>query len=316
MRTWDLVKTRGFGSVAMKRLRRGGGLSSSSFLFLMLAPALILLLGLTVVPFITSVGLSLTDYLLTSPPPRFIALKNYADLLSSADFWEALSTSFLFTIGAVALQTVVGVGIAVVLHQETKFAALFRTIYLIPLAITPIAALFTFRMMLNPSRGVMNYLLRQIGVSAQDWLGGHSMALVSLILVDTWQWAPFTLLIVVGGLASLPLEPFEAAKLDGASRWQTFFYITLPLLKPFLSIAFLFRSIDAFKTFDLIYVLTAGGPGTSTTTLNLYGYKQAIEFLSLGYGATIAITIMIIMTIFANICLRKTSMGSIDAIGT
>jgi multiple sugar transport system permease protein len=303
-------------SLNKDKIRESGGLSSPSFLFLMLAPAVILLLGLTVVPFITSVGLSLTDYLLTSPPARFVAFKNYADLLSSADFWEALSTSFLFTIGAVTLQTVVGIGIAVVLHQETKFVTLFRTIYLVPLAITPIASLFTFRMMLNPSRGVMNYLLRQIGVPAQDWLGGHSMALVSLILVDTWQWAPFTLLIVVGGLASLPLEPFEAAKLDGASRLQTFLYITLPLLKPFLFVALLFRSIDAFKTFDLIYVLTAGGPGTSTTTLNLYGYKQAIEFLSLGYGATIAIVIMIIMTIFANIFLRKTTIGSIDAMET
>ena len=282
----------------------------------MLAPAVILLVGLTVVPFITSVGLSLTDYLLSSPPARFIAFKNYTDLLSSSDFWKALSISLLFTIGAVALETIIGVSIAVVLHQETKFVALFRTIYLIPLAITPIAALFTFRMMLNPSLGVVNYLLRRIGVPAQDWLGGHSMALISLILVDTWQWAPFTLLIVVGGLASLPLEPFEAAELDGASRLQTFFYITLPLLKPFLLIAVLFRSIDAFKTFDLIYVLTAGGPGTSTTTLNLYGYKQAIEFLELGYGATIAIIIMLIMTIFANIFLRKTSIGSIESTGS
>jgi multiple sugar transport system permease protein len=283
-----------------------GPVRSSHFILLMIGPAIIVLVGLTVVPFLASVWLSLTDYLLTAPPARFIAFKNYVDLLSASDFWKALSTSLQFTIGAVALQTLLGVGIAVLLHGETRLVALFRTIYLVPLAITPVAALFTFRMMFNPGLGVLNYLLRSVGLPAQDWLGSHSMALLSLILVDTWQWTPFTILIVTGGLASLPPEPFEAATLDGATRFQTFLYITLPLLKPFLFIAVLFRSIDAFKTFDLIYVLTGGGPGISTTTLNLYGYKQAIEFLSLGYGATIAIVIMLIMTIYAKVLLNKT----------
>jgi multiple sugar transport system permease protein len=279
------------------------------FIFLMLAPAVVLLFGLTMAPFLASVWLSLTNYLLTDPPARFIGLRNYAELMTSPDFWQALLTSIVFTGGAVFLECAVGVAIAVLLHSETRLIGFLRTIYLLPLAITPVAALFTFRMMLNPGLGVVNYLLRQVGLPPQDWLGSHSLALFTLILVDTWQWTPFMLLIIAGGLASLSEEPFEAAKLDGANAIQILIHITLPLLRPFLYVAVLFRSIDAFKTFDLIYVLTAGGPGTATTTINLYGYKQAIEFLSLGRGAAIAIVIMIIMTIYANLLMRRTSLS-------
>jgi multiple sugar transport system permease protein len=279
------------------------------FIFLMLAPAVVLLFGLTMAPFLASVWLSLTNYLLTDPPARFIGLRNYTELMTSPDFWQALVTSVVFTAGAVFLECAVGVAIAVLLHSETRLIGFLRTIYLLPLAITPVAALFTFRMMLNPGLGVVNYLLRQVGLPPQDWLGSHSLALFTLILVDTWQWTPFMLLIIAGGLASLSEEPFEAAKLDGANAIQILIHVTLPLLRPFLYVAVLFRSIDAFKTFDLIYVLTAGGPGTATTTINLYGYKQAIEFLSLGRGAAIAIVIMIIMTIYANLLMRRTSLG-------
>jgi multiple sugar transport system permease protein len=285
------------------------------FIFLMLAPAVVLLFGLTVVPFLTSVWLSLTNYLLTDPPARFIGLRNYAELMKSSDFWQVLLTSVIFTTGAVFLESAVGIAIAVLLHNETRLIGLLRTVYLLPLAITPVAALFTFRMMLNPGLGVVNYLLRQVGIPPQDWLGSHSLALFTLILLDAWQWTPFMLLIIVGGLASLPDEPFEAAKLDGANSLQILIHITLPLLRPFLYVAVLFRSIDAFKTFDLIYVLTGGGPGTATTTINLYGYKQAIEFLSLGRGAAIAIVIMIIMTIYANLLMRRTALDQFSEAG-
>lgn len=285
------------------------------FVLLMLAPAVVLLFGLTVAPFLASVWLSLTNYLLTDPPARFIGLRNYAELMTSPDFWQAVVTSMVFTVGAVFLECAVGVAIAVLLHSETRLIGFLRTVYLLPLAITPVAALFTFRMMLNPGLGVVNYLLRRVGIPPQDWLGSHSLALFTLILVDAWQWTPFMLLIIAGGLASLSDEPFEAARLDGANSLQILIHITLPLLRPFLYVAVLFRSIDAFKTFDLIYVLTGGGPGTATTTINLYGYKQAIEFLSLGRGAAIAIIIMIIMTIYANLLMRRTSLGQLPEMG-
>lgn len=283
----------------------------SQFITLMLIPPIVLLVGLIAMPFIIGLGLSFTDYMLSNPPARFNGFGNYLEMLQAGEFWAALRLTLLFTVIAVAVQTALGVGLAVLLHEETRHVPLLRMLYLLPMAVTPVAATFTFRMMFNPSLGVLNYLLGLLGLPPQDWLGNGTMALVSLILVDTWQHTPFILLIVGGGLASLPAEPFEAAKIDGATPWQTFTRITLPLLKPFLAIAILFRSIDAFKTFDIIFVLTAGGPGTSTTTLNVYAYKQAIEFVSLGYGAAVAIVMMLIVTIAALVFLRRSRLMTV-----
>lgn len=203
----------------------------SHFILLMMIPAIALLAGLILVPFLVGLGLSFTDYILSLPPARFAGFDNYLKLLSSADFWEALRITLVFTVCSVALQTALGLGLAVLLHEETRGVPFLRTVYLLPMAVTPIAAVFTFRMMFNPGLGVFNYMLTSIGLPAQDWLGTGNMAMVSLILLDTWQHTPFILLIIAGGLASLPQDPFEAAKMDGATPWQTFRLVTLPLLK-------------------------------------------------------------------------------------
>ncbi len=276
------------------------------FILLMLMPATILLVGLTLFPFIVSFILSFTDYSLLRPgQTKFIFLENYIELMKTDDFWIALRVTVVFTIFAVFIQVVLGVIFANLLHHETRNISFLRTIYLLPLAITPIAATFTFRLMFNPSLGVLNYFLKVLGLPPQAWLASPSTALISLIVVDTWQWTPFILLICLGGLASLPNEPFEAAKVDGANSWQVFSKITVPMLYPFISLALLFRSIDAFKTFDIIYVLTSGGPGVLTRTLNLYAFKHGIEFLSMGYAGSIAIVMLIITIVVAQIFLRK-----------
>ena len=276
------------------------------FIFLMLMPATILLIGLTLFPFVVSFVLSFTDYSLLRPgQTKFIFLENYIELMKTDEFWIALRVTVVFTILAVAIQVILGVVFANLLHQETHNISFLRTIYLLPLAITPIAATFTFRLMFNPSLGVLNYFMKVLGLPPQAWLASPSTALISLIVVDTWQWTPFILLICLGGLASLPSEPFEAAKVDGASSWQIFSKITVPMLYPFIGLALLFRSIDAFKTFDIIYVLTSGGPGILTRTLNLYAFKHGIEFLSMGYAGSIAIVMLIITIVVAQIFLRK-----------
>ena len=276
------------------------------FILLMLMPATILLVGLTLFPFIVSFILSFTDYSLLRPgQTKFIFLENYIELMKTDDFWIALRVTVVFTIFAVFIQVVLGVIFANLLHHETRNIFFLRTIYLLPLAITPIAATFTFRLMFNPSLGVLNYFMKVLGLPPQAWLASPSTALISLIVVDTWQWTPFILLICLGGLASLPNEPFEAAKVDGANSWQVFSKITVPMLYPFISLALLFRSIDAFKTFDIIYVLTSGGPGVLTRTLNLYAFKHGIEFLSMGYAGSIAIVMLIITIVVAQIFLRK-----------
>lgn len=278
----------------------------NKFIILMLMPATILLVGLTLFPFIVSLILSFTDYSLLRPgQTKFIFLDNYIELMKTDEFWIALRVTVVFTVLAVFIQVVLGVVFATLLHNENTNVSLLRTLYLLPLAITPIAATFTFRLMFNPSLGVLNYFMKLLGLEPQAWLASPNTAMISLIIVDTWQWTPFILLICLGGLASLPSEPFEAAKVDGASSWQIFTKITVPMLYPFIGLALLFRSIDAFKTFDIIYVLTSGGPGILTRTLNLYAFKHGIEYLSMGYAGSIAIVMLIITIVVAQIFLRK-----------
>lgn len=280
--------------------------SRRNFVLLMLAPATILLFGLTIFPFLASLVMSLTNYSMVTPDKlAFIGIGNYVSLFGSPDFWGALGITAIFTVVAVALQLVLGVAIATFLHHETQAVPLLRAIYLLPMAITPVAATFTFRMMFNPSIGIFNYALKSVGLPPQDWLGSPQWALVSLILVDTWQWTPFILLIAAGGLAAMDEEPLEAARVDGATQRQLFFHHTLPMLMPYLGVAIVFRSIDAFKTFDIIFALTGGGPGVVTRTLNLLAYKQGIEFLSMGYAATIALVMLAITIVSAQIFLRR-----------
>lgn len=277
------------------------------FVLLMLAPATALLLAVTLLPFLWALAMSLTDLSLTRPgQTAFVGLANYRALILSPEVWQAARVTALFTGLAVSIQLALGVGLAVLLHHETRGAWAWRLAFLLPMAVTPVAALFTFRMMFHPSIGVLNALLKDLGLPPVDWLGTPSMALVSLLIVDCWQWTPFVLLIAAGGLASLDPEPLEAAALDGAGPWRVFWDHTLPMLAPYLAVAVVFRAIDAFKTFDVIFVLTGGGPGVATRTLNLLAYKQGIEFLSIGYAAALAIVMLAVTILAAQAFLRRT----------
>ena len=279
------------------------------FIALMLAPATILLVGLTVIPFAVSLALSFTDYSLTAPGAlRVTGLANYLALFASDEFRNAVRVTVEFTAAAVALELLLGVGMAALLHHESRAMPVLRLIYLLPLAITPVAAVFTFRIMLNPGIGVFNHLLRLIGLPPVDWLGTPGMALASLVLIDAWQWTPFILLIAAGGLAAMDEEPQEAAAMDGAGPIRIFFHHTLPMLFPYLVVAVVFRTIDAFKTFDIVFVLTGGGPGIATRTLNLLAYKNGIEFLSMGYAAALAIVMLAFTIVASQAFLRRAGM--------
>ncbi len=285
------------------------GRARRRFVILMLTPATVLLLGLTLVPFLVSLAFSFSNLSLVTPDDfAYIWFDNFGRMSRSPEFWNALWVTVLFTVAAVTVELVLGVGIAVLLHYESRAVPALRLIYLLPLAITPVAAVFTFRIMLNPSLGVLNYLLRQMGLPPQDWLGTPGMALTTLVAVDAWQWTPFILLIAAGGLAAMDEEPLEAAQMDGAGPFAIFFHHTLPMLFPFLAVAVVFRSIDAFKTFDTIFVLTGGGPGIATRTLNLLAYKHGLEFLEMGYAAAIAIIMLIMTILFSQVFLRHIDM--------
>lgn len=270
---------------------------------LFLAPLTVVLGLLTVVPFVYSVAVSLTDKS-GSGKTSFVGLHNYIDLMTDGGWWDAVGVTAAFTSAVVAIEFIVAMAVAVALQRITRGAPLLRALFLLPMAMAPVAALFNWRLMLNASSGVINYLLGVLGLPQPDWTGQSSNALLSLVIVDVWQWTPFILVILAGGLSAVPADVYEAGAVDGSGGWQTFRHITLPMLKPFILVALLFRTIDALKTFDSIQILTGGGPGSSTTTLNFYAFREGISFLNFGRSAAAATLLLLLAIGLSRLLLR------------
>lgn len=281
------------------------------FAWIMPTPAVIVLLLLMVFPVAYTVYLSLTKWSPTSVgTPDFIGLKNYLDLiLDDERFRNALWRTIWFTVVAVGIQCVLGVGLALIFNREFAGRGVFRTIFLMPMVATPVAIALVWMFILDINNGVLNYFLNMIAGTKVAWLSDRGIVLWSMILVDTWQWTPFIMLISLAGLSALPTEPYEAAMIDGASPVQLFWYLTLPMLRPTLMVALMFRSIDALKTFDIIYVITQGGPAYASETLNLYGYSQGFLYFNMGYAsALLVLYFMLVLGVsFLFIRLRRTA---------
>ncbi len=268
------------------------------FLISMLAPSLILLAFFSLYPFVANVKNSLMHYNLTEPFNRyFVGANNYLRLLGDKLFWQALLRTLYFVTGAVGLEFLLGLGVAYLLKDDFRGRNIFRVIYILPMGATPIAIAFVWKIMLNPSLGIINYALSLLGIHGPDWVGNPISVIPSLILVDAWVWTPFMMLILLAGFLTLAKEPFEAAEIEGASALQSFFYIALPLLKPLILVALLFRIIDAFRTFDIIFVITGGGPGHYSETLNIMTYLQGLKFLHISYASTLAVLMLIILIV-------------------
>ena len=250
-------------------------------------PALLLVLGLMVYPlFYTAVLSTRSDDLRSG---SFVVFDHYATALSSARFWDAAVRTVLFTALSVAGSVVIGMVAALLLNREFRGARWARTAFLLPMVATPVATSLVWMMMFNPTLGVLNALLELVGLPPSLWVADPNLVIPSLVLVDVWHFSPFAMLILLAGLRSLPPEPFESAAIDGASRWTMFWRITVPLLLPVLAVVLIFRTIDALKVFDIIYVITAGGPGFSSETLYVYAYNQAFKYLDLGYGSAVIV---------------------------
>jgi multiple sugar transport system permease protein len=236
---------------------------------------------------------------------RFLGFGNYLDsVLRNAQFHRAAALTFYFTFVALGIQMVIGVAIAIVINRDFVGKGLVRTIYLFPMMATPVAVAMIWMMMYNPTSGVFNYLLEQVGLPPLQWLADSKTVIPSLILLDTWQWVPLIVLISLAGLAALPPEPYESALIDGASSWQILRYITLPLLRPTIMVAAIFRSIDLLKTFDIIYSTTGGGPGTSSETLNIYIYQTSFRDNLYGKGAAM-VTIFLALVLGVSLLLAR-----------
>jgi multiple sugar transport system permease protein len=230
---------------------------------------------------------------------KFIGLDNYLRLVFDSRAINALGRTAMFTIAATIVEVALGLLISLLMDREFFGKKIARAILLVPIVMTPIAVGLTWRFLLDPTSGMMNYLLSRLGLGPVDWLGNPNVALFSLLLADVWQWTPFVVLLTMASLEALPGDPQNAARVDGAREWQVLWYITLPALKRALMVVALIRAIDSVKAFDIFYIMTRGGPALSTETLNLYGYISAFTNFDISYSLTIAM----VLTIFTNVAL-------------
>ena len=273
------------------------------------APTLLVLSVLFVGPIIYTIYLSFHHYgLSVINPPLPIGLENYLSLLNSHRFRGALINTFIFSSTAVIVQTILGFLLALIFNREFIGRGIARTLFLFPMMATPIAAMIGWKLILDPNTGVFN-LFTPLGMPKFALLANANTSLLTLVIVDTWQWVPFMTLIILAGLASLPHDPYEAAMIDGASPWQMLLFITIPLLRPVLIMAIIFRTIDSLKTFESIFVLTRGGPSLSSETLNLYVYFTSFEYYQLGYSAALMVVYFFIILFFSVILLRFRKSG-------
>lgn len=257
-------------------------------------PAVLAILVLIVAPVLTNFVISLYDWFIGGAP-RFAGLANYSRALGDARFWNGVGKTLYFTLVAVPVQLALGLGIAVLFNRDFPGKALARTAMLLPMVATPVAIALIWALMFNPSLGVLNYFLDTLGLPRLLWVAQAKTAIPSLVLVDVWQWTPMIALILLAALQGVPAEHYEAARIDGANDLQLFRYVTLPGIRSAIVVALILRSIDALKTFDIIYVITEGGPGTASETLNVFAFKTGFQFFQAGYGSTLLIFLMVLV---------------------
>jgi multiple sugar transport system permease protein len=266
--------------------------------YLFIVPALIVVGAVILFPWAFTVWMSAFDWKIGTVA-HFVGLDNYTGLATNQRFLESIVHTFYFTALAVVVPLALGLIAALIFHREFPFRGVLRGVFTMPMMATPVAVALVWTMMFHPQQGVLNYLLSLFGLPPSLWVYSPTWVIPSLVLVEIWHWTPLVMLIVLGGLAALPTEPYESARLDGASEWQLFRYITLPLIAPFLVVAAVIRTIDALKAFDTIYVISQGGPGTASETINLYLYLQAFAFYNVGNASAVVVVFFVIIMALA-----------------
>ena len=260
------------------------------FMLLLIAPAVILMVLFQVVPIVIGANASFRDWLLNDPKKTWVGFAQYAKVLTDPAFLQVvLPNTFAFMALSVTLALVAGLALALLLNRPFRGHKLVQTLLLLPLMVAPVVAAIMLRWMFNDQFGIVNVLLEAIGLEGQPWLTQRWSAFAVILLADVWLWTPWFALLLLAGLQSLPKEPFEAAAIDGTSRWRVFRYLTLPMLRPVIVVCVVIRAIDAFRTFDIVWTLTGGGPARSTELFSLYAYIHAFLNLDFGRGSAAAI---------------------------
>jgi multiple sugar transport system permease protein len=287
------------GQAAVITIRKSGVFSrfvENTFKYLMITPMTIILVAISIYPFIFAVRLSLTNAgTMNLNAPKWVGVNNFINILGSSRFWESTVLTIVYVASALVLEIVLGLLLAILVDKVVKAQKWLVSLLITPMLISTILGGIIFRLELNPQFGVISYYLQQLGLGG-NWLDTRH-ALVSVILIDVWQWTSFIFLIAFAGLKSLPVEPFEAARVYGAKQWQTFWMVTLPLVRPVLMVAVVFRLMDAFKAFDHIYIMTAGGPNFATTTWSVLAYNYAYTTDHFGRASAMAIILLVIVTL-------------------
>ncbi|MHB1413708.1 MAG: carbohydrate ABC transporter permease [Chloroflexota bacterium] len=243
-------------------------------------------------------------FLLSSDGPIFIGLGNYVALFSDERFLGALGRTGLFTAMGLVIEMPLGLAIAVLFNEQFPGRGLMRTLLLLPMVATPVAMALVWVMMLDPGMGVIRYLLSLVGISGIAWLSDPVIVIPALVMVDAWQWTPMVALICVAGLSALPTEPFEAARVDGANAWQRFVHLTVPMVWPALMVAALFRFVELLKVVEHIYVMTRGGPGFASETINVYNFLTGLFYYKVGYGSSMSVVIFVMVLAASAILIR------------
>ena len=273
-------------------------------MWLFLGPCLAYLALFSIYPLIYSLRLSFTDLTAASGTGKFVGLENYRTLLLDPLFWNAAKNSAIMVTLAVALQVVLGVALAMFFNLHLRASWIVRGILLLPMLLTPIVVGVMWRALLNPDWGLVDWVIQSLGLRPPDWLGSVDMAIITLVFVDSWQWTPFVFTVVFARLQTLPTEVFEAANVDGAGPITTFRRITLPMLMPAIVFAAIFRAVDAFRSFDLIYGLSYGGPARGTTTLAFFAFQNGFQFQNYGYAAAVAYAMLLVLVIGTTVILH------------
>lgn len=297
----------GGGALGRKERMQGAGLDLA-LPYLMLAPGLLIVMAVLVYPLWDGLRAS-TKLYRYGKAIADVGFKNYINLWSDQQFLNSLWVTLKFVTLAVSFETVLGFALALFCMKEFRGIRLLRTVLIIPMVITPVVVAILFRLIYASDAGMLTALSMSMGGEAVQILGSPLKAFIGLVVLDVWEWTPLMFLIILAGLQSLPQEPFEAARVDGAGPWRSFVDLTLPMMRPVLAIAIVLRTIDAFGTFDQVFVLTRGGPGEATKLLSIYGYDTAFKFQLTGYAAALFVTLGLIMLALALVAVRFLQKG-------
>ena len=271
--------------------------------YLLVAPALVVLLALSIYPLLYSITISLQQ---ETSAGLVWSLGNFKRLASDGFFRTAMVHTFIYAVAALTCELLLGLGLALLLNQRIRGRGLFRASLLVPMMLPTVVVGVVWRLMLNPNFGAINGTLKQVGINTESltWTASPLLAFLAVIAVDVWQWTPFVFLVLLAGLQAIPQEPYEAALIDGSSRWQTFRHVTLPLLKPAILIVLLLRTMDLLRVFDQIFILTEGGPGFATEMISLYIYRTAFRFFDFGYAAAMSFVLLAVTNVISVVYLR------------